>query len=141
MACVHNLIKNYRPELELEEPLTAEELVEHVAEETELDSETVRKVFEALPDALHHYLLSARPVELPGVGRIKPAMDLNGKIRGELETHEALVERLSEPDAYSAGINRRENIGADLSRLAQMWNSSHPDDPVRDVDAYAVVGA
>lgn len=141
MACVHNLIQNYRPELELEEPLGADELVDHLAEAAELESDTVRKVLEALPDALHHYLLHARPVELPDVGQIKPTIDLNGNIRAELETEESLVERLSEPDAYRAGINRRENIGADLSRLAQMWNSSHPDDPVRDVDAYTVVGS
>lgn len=141
MACVHNLINSYRPELELEEPLGAEELVDHLAEQTELDSETVSKVLEALPDALQHYLLQARPVELPAVGQVKPAINLNGKIRAELETEESLVERLSEPDAYRGGINRRENIGVDLSRLAQMWNSSHPDDPVRDVDAYTVVGS
>jgi hypothetical protein len=40
---------------------------------------------------------------------------------------------MSEPEAYRAGIDRRENIGADVQRLAQMWNSSHPNDRITDI--------
>lgn len=141
MACVHNVIKQYRPELDLEDPVEADEVVEQLAEAAELDEETVRRVFDAMPDLLFEYLIQGQPVEVPGVGQIRPTIDLDGTIRGALDSEEALVERLSEPGAYRAGINRQENIGVSLERLAQMWNSSHPDDKVRDVDAYAIVGS
>ncbi len=141
MACVHEMIKSYRPELDLEEPFSADEVVEHLAEETELDAETIRTVLEAMPDMLYFYLLRGRPVEIPGLGEVKPTIDLDGTIRGALDLDEDLVERLSEEGAYRGGINRQENIGLRLERMAQMWNSSHPDSPVRDVDAYAIVNS
>ncbi|MDX1600260.1 MAG: HU family DNA-binding protein [Anaerolineales bacterium] len=139
MACVHNVIQQYRPELDLEDPVEGDDVVAQVAESTELDEETVRKVFDALPHLLYDHLIEGHPVEVPGVGQIRPTIDLDGTIRGALDSEEELVERLSEDGAYRAGINRQENIGVSLQRLAQMWNSSHPDDKVRDVDAYAIV--
>lgn len=140
MATVHDLIQQYRPLLELEQPLGAEEAVSFLSESADLESETVRKTIEAIRAMLLWHLLRGRPVELAGIGFIRPTVDLDGTIRAALDADESLVEALSEPDAYRAGIQRRENIGASLPRLAQMWNSSHPDDPVRDVNAYALVG-
>lgn len=140
MATVHEMIQNYRPELELEDPLTEEEAVASLAEKAEVEADVVRKVLSALPDLLLEQMSGGRPVELTGVGQIRPTIDLDGTIRGALVAESGLVDRLSEAGAYHGGINRRENIGAKLSRLAQMWNASHPDDPVIDVDAYAIVG-
>jgi hypothetical protein len=42
----------------------------------------------------------------------------------------AFSQKLGGPDDYRGGINRRENIGVPRRRLAQMWNSSHPDDRI-----------
>lgn len=140
MATVHEMIQQYRPELDLEDPLPVDETVGSLAEATEVEAEIVRKVLAAIPDLLFEQLAAGRPVELPGVGQIRPSIDLDGTIRGSLASDPNLIERLSEAGAYRGGINRRENIGADLARLAQMWNAGHPDDPVQDVDAYALVG-
>jgi len=138
MASVHDVIKQYRPELELEDELSADQAVEFLVEQTDLDGATIRKTLEALPELLYWHLIRGRPVVVPGLGRIKPTIDLDGTIRAALDADPALVERMSEPDIYRAGIDRHENIGASLKRLAQMWNSTHPNDPVRDVDAYAI---
>jgi hypothetical protein len=91
-----------------------------------------------LPDMFFWFLVRGRPIELTDVGHIKPAIGLDGKIQAAIDTAESLVGRMSEPDAYRAGIKRRENIGVPLPRLAQMWNSTHPSDPITDLDAYAV---
>jgi hypothetical protein len=139
MATVHDLIQHYRPELELEKPLTADEALEYLKEQTDLEEETIRKTLQAVNGMLFWHLVRGRPVELEGVGTIRPTIDLDGTIRAALDVDAGLVESMSEPDAYRAGINRRENIGISLQRMAQMWNSTHPDDPVRDVDAYALV--
>lgn len=139
MASVYDLIQQYRPELELEEPVSADEAIDYLAENGDLDPELVRKVFAAVPDMLFWFLVRGRPVELPGIGEVRPTIELDGTIRAALKVDPALVERMSEDDAYRAGINRKENIGVSLERLAQMWNSTHPDDPVKDVEAYAIV--
>ncbi|MGA9531923.1 MAG: hypothetical protein WBR18_04335 [Anaerolineales bacterium] len=139
MASVYDLIQKYRPELELEEPVPAEEVIEYMAENGDLDPESIRKVFDAVPDMLFWFLVRGRPVQLPGVGEIRPTIELNGTIRAALKADPSLVERMSEDDAYRGGVNRNENIGLSLERLAQMWNSTHPDDPATDVDAYAIV--
>lgn len=140
MASVYDIIQQYRPELELEEPVSAEEAIQYMAENGDLDPEIIRQVFDAVPDMLFWFLVRGRPVELPGIGQIRPTIELSGTIRAALTADPALVDRMSEDDAYRAGINRHENIGLSLERLAQMWNSTHPDDPVKDVDAYAIVG-
>jgi len=48
---------------------------------------------------------------------------------------------MGEPEAYRGGVKRRENIGLSLDRLAQMWNSGHPNDPVTDQSAYSVANS
>lgn len=139
MATVHDLIRQYRPELELEDPLTADEAIEYLTEQTDLEGDVIRTTLEAIRSMLFWHLLRGRPVELTGLGSIRPTIDLDGTIRAALDAEEGLVQAMSEPDAYRAGINRRENIGLSLQRMAQMWNSTHPDDPVQGVEAYALV--
>ncbi len=133
MATIHDLMKQYKPELVLEDPVSAEETVEYLDEQLEMDAETIKTVLDKLPDMLYWFLLRGRPVTLPGVGQIRPTIDLDGTIRAAMEVDDSLVERLSEPEAYRAGIDRRENIDADVKRLAQMWNSSHPNDKITDL--------
>lgn len=133
MATIHDLMDQYKPELDLEEPVSAEETIAYLEEQLDLDAATIKVVLEKLPDLLYWFLIRGRPVTLPSVGQIRPTIDLDGTIRAALEADEALVERMSEPEAYRAGIDRRENIGADVKRLAQMWNSSHPNDQITDL--------
>ncbi len=140
MASVHDVIRQYRPQLELEDPVPADEVVAYLAENSELEPEAIQGVLGALPDMLFHFLVQGRPVEFPAVGHVKPTIDLDGTIRADIDTAGELTSRMSEPDTYRAGINRRENIGVSLQRLAQMWNATHPDDAVEDADAYALVG-
>jgi hypothetical protein len=139
MASVYDLIQRYRPELELEDPVLADEAVDYLAKHGDFDPEVVRTMFNAVSEMLFWFLVRGRAVELPGVGQVRPTIELDGTIRAALQADSALVDRMSADDAYRAGINRHENIGVSLERLAQMWNSTHPDDPVTDVDAYAIV--
>jgi hypothetical protein len=133
MATLQDLLDQYKPELDLEEPVSAEELVSYLEENSDLESATIEAVLSQLPDALYWFLIRGRPVILPGVGQIRPTIDLDGTIRAGLAADDDLVARMSEPEAYRAGIERRENIGADVERLAQMWNSSHPNDKISDL--------
>jgi hypothetical protein len=138
MASIRDAIHAYAPDLELETPVTADEVVAYLSEQTGLEQDVVKQVLGALPDTAFWFLVRGRPVELAGIGHIKPAIGLDGRILAAIDTDEAFIGRMSEPDAYRAGIKRRENIGVPLPRLAQMWNATHPSDPITDLDAYAV---
>lgn len=133
MATIQDLLDQYKPELDLEEPVSAEETLAYLEENSELDGETIKAVLAQLPDMLYWFLIRGRPVTIPGVGQVRPTIDLDGTIRAALEADEELVAKMSEPEVYRAGIDRRENIGANVERLAQMWNSSHPNDKITDL--------
>jgi hypothetical protein len=133
MATIQDLLRQYKPELDLEEAVPADETLDYLEENSELDRQTIEAVLGQLPDLLYWFLMRGRPVTLPGVGQIRPIIHLDGSITAGIEADEQLVARMSEPDAYRAGIDRRENIGADIQRLAQMWNSSHPNDTITDL--------
>lgn len=138
MATIRDAIEAYRPELVLEKPLTPEESIAFLAEKSGVEAETVGKVMGAMPELVFWHLVRGRPVPLPGVGQLKPVIGLDGTFGAALDTAAELSKRMGEPEAYRAGVKRKENIGARLERLAQMWNSGHPNDPVTDLAAYAV---
>ncbi len=138
MATIHDVIRAYRPELVLEEPLEVDEVVSFLAEKSGVEAETVRKVLDAMGELAFWYLTRARPIPLPGVGTLKPTIDLKGTFHVAIDTDPALQERMGQPGEYRGMINRHENIGVPLARLVQMWNSSHPDDRVVDFDPHAV---
>ncbi len=130
MATVYDVIQQYRPELELKETVSTEEAIQYLVEEEELDAATVREVFEGLTAMLFWFLVRGRPVKLPGLGSIKPVIDLDGTIHAQIDTHPDLVSEMNEPEAYRAGIKRKENIGLDLDQLIEKWNSSHPNQQI-----------
>lgn len=137
MASINDAKREYAPELELREPLELEEVVEYVAEASEVPAEQVEQVLESMGALAFWYLVRARPIPLPGVGHLIPTLDLDGTFGAALEVDPDLQQEMSEPGAYRAGVNRAENIGVHPRRLAQMWDSANPDDPITDFDAFA----
>lgn len=140
MATIRDAIDAYRPELVLEKPLPLEEAIAFLSEKSGVEAETVAKVVGALSELVFWHLVRGRPVPLPGVGQMKPTIGLDGAFRAGLDTAPELSQRMGEPEAYRGGVKRKENVGLPLERLAQMWNSSHPNDPVTDLAAFAVAG-
>lgn len=130
MATVYDVIQEYRPELELQESVSTEEAVQYLVDEEDLDAESVHKVFGGLAGMLFWFLVRGRPVVLPGLGSIKPTIDLDGTIHAKIDTHPDLVARMNEPEAYRAGIKRKENIGLDMDQLIKKWNASHPNQQI-----------
>lgn len=137
MASIRDAIQAYSPQLDLEAPVPSDEVVSHLSEKTGLESDVIKQVLGAMPEMAFWFLVRGRPIELDGIGHLKPMIGLDGKIGAAIDTDESLAAKMSEPDAYRAGITRRESIGVPLRRLAQMWDSTHPSDPVTDLDAFA----
>jgi hypothetical protein len=138
MATIRDAISAYRPETVLEKPITPEAATAFLAEKSGVDAETVGKVMGAMGELAFWHLVRGQPIPIPGVGTLKPTVGFDGKFGAVLETDPELSKRMSEPEAYRAGVKRKENVGASLERLAQMWNSGHPNDPVTDHNAYAM---
>ena len=138
MASIRDAIRAYRPELGLEDPVEVDEAMEFLAEKSGVEQEEIKKVLDAYSELAFWFLVRARPVPLPGVGHLRPVIDLDGTIHAAIDTAPELAERMSAPDEYRGTINRHENIGVSLERLAQMWNSANPDDKIVDFDPYQV---
>lgn len=136
MASIHNAKMKYAPELDLEDPLEMDEVISFLAEKSEVDPSEIKKVLDSMQELTFWYLVRARPIPIPGVGHLIPTVDLAGTFGATLEPDPELQRKMSEPEAYRAGVKRAENIGLTLSRLAQMWNSAHPDDQIADFDAF-----
>lgn len=136
MASIQDAVRTYSPEVELGEAVGPEEAAAYLAEKTGLEAEQIQQALKALGDLAFWFLVRGRPITLPGVGSLQPVVDRKGSISARLMPDEALVAKMSEPEAYRAGIKRRENIGVPLKRLAQMWNATHPNDPVTDFEPY-----
>lgn len=136
MASIHDAKLKYAPELEIQEALELEEVIEFLADETEVDPETIEQVLDGLHELAFWYLVRARPIPLPGVGQLIPTLDLDGTFGASLEVSPELQQRMSEPGEYRGGINRAENIGVHPRRLAQMWDAANPDDPIADHDPF-----
>lgn len=137
MASIRDALQAYAPTLDLENPVSADEVISFLSDKTGLESDVIKQVLGAFPEMAFWFLVRGRPIELGGVGYLKPMIGLDGKIGAAIDTDEGLVAKMSEPDAYRAGVNRRESIGVPLRRLAQMWDSTHPSDPVTDLDTFA----
>lgn len=136
MASIQDAVKTYSPEVELGKAVDLEEGAAFLAEKTGLDAEQVQQTLQAMGDLAFWFLVRGRPITLPGIGVLQPVVDRKGRIGPRLVSDEALVAKMSEPDAYRAGIKRRENIGVPLQRLAQMWNATHPNDPVTNFESH-----
>lgn len=138
MASIQDAVEAYRPELQMGDPVEFDEVIETLHEKTGVDQDTIRQVFQGIPDLAFWFMARARPIEVPGLGHLRPRIALDGRIYPSIDGDPEMVERLSEKAAYRAEINRRENIGLNLDRLAQMWNSSHPNDRIQGYNPYAV---
>ena len=130
MANIRDAMAVYAPEVDLGDPVPLEEAVAFLQAKSGVEQEKVHAVLGALVELAHWYLLRGRPLPLPGIGNLIPTVALDGKFGAAVQIDPAFTERMGGPDAYRAGINRRENIGVPLRRLLQMWNSSHPDDRI-----------
>lgn len=141
MASIRDAIAEYRPELTLEKPLSPEEAIAFLVEKSGVDEATVNKVLAGISEMAFWHLVRGRPFPLKGVGVVAPRMKFDGTFGAALDLDPELAKRMAEPEAYRAGVKRRENIGLTRDRLAQMWNSAHPNDPVTDQAAYSVANS
>jgi len=130
MASIKDVMEAYAPELDLGDPVPLEEALAFLKEKSTLEPETIQAVLNSLAELAHWYLLRGRPVPLPGIGHLTPTVDMDGVFGAAIQTDPILSQKLGGPGDYRGGINRRENIGVPPRRLAQMWNSSHPDDRI-----------
>ena len=56
---------------------------------------------------------------------------MDGSLDIQYRADNALVNALNLPGVFSGKIVHPENIGKSSDDLVEMWNSEHPEDPVR----------
>src|SRR3970040_809274 len=130
MASIKDVMEVYAPELDLGDPVPLEEALAFLKEKSSLEPDTIQAALNALAELAYWYLLRGRPVPLPGIGHLIPTVSFDGVFGAAVQSDPALSQKRGGPEDYRGGINRRENIGVPRRRLAEMWNSSHPDDRI-----------
>ena len=69
-------------------------------------------------------------VRLPGIGRFRLSVRLDGDLRPTVAVASDLRAAVRELKSFRGNIDRRENIGLTVAEIVARWNEEHPDDPV-----------
>ena len=66
----------------------------------------------------------------PGLGRFRPSIDPEGRIRMRIVPDASLNRALRNPKAYRGEIRNRANMGLSDADLKRLWDAEHPEDPL-----------
>ncbi len=130
MAYLIAALKSLGPQLVYGRTIELEELAEWTANRSGLTAEEVERVLKAVRSAVVHYCRGGAAVRLPGMGRIRPTMDRQGRVRTRIVPDPELDRALGNRGAYRGEILNRANMGLSDEELKLLWDAEHPDDPL-----------
>ena len=130
MANLITVLLNIGPKLVYGRTIELEELAEWTANRSGLTAEEVERVLKAVRSALLHYCLGGAAVRLPGIGRIRPSIDRDGRVRIRIVPDLELERAFGQHGAYRGEIQNRANIGLSDAELKLLWDAEHPEDPM-----------
>jgi hypothetical protein len=125
-------IKATRPQIDLIQTLSTQQLIEHIAGRTSLNAGEITEMAYELCDALGFFLSMGQPIHLEEVGTFTPDMRLDGTFFVHFRPSVELKHRLNTPGAFSGRLRNRQNIGKTSDDLVTQWNQQHPEDRVEE---------
>jgi nucleoid DNA-binding protein len=123
-------INTFRPRIECGNTVQKQELVRQLARATGLNEGTTDLSMKELRDIIVTNLRAGRGVKVEGLGTWLPNIDLQGKFDVQYRVDPVAKNELNAPGTFVGTILNRENIGKTVIELVEMWNTSHPEDPV-----------
>lgn len=89
------------------------------------------RVLLELQATIVYFLLRGRGVKLEGLGTYLPNINYQGMFDVAHRLDRRLKRELSIRRAFSGRIRNKKNIGKSADEIYALWNSEHPEDPVK----------
>lgn len=124
------VLAEYRPRIAPSRPCELAELARYLADRTGLHVTQVRFILGELQAGMLNFTRAGRSVRLEGLGIFTPSIDLDGRITVNHRADVALTIALNTPGFFEGEIIHRENIGKRLVELVELWNETHPGEPL-----------
>jgi hypothetical protein len=123
-------VRKYGPRLNLSSTIPLPKLARWISTRTSLNESEVMMVLIELKEAILHFNGLGIPVKLPGLGRFRPSISVDGEYRIHLRLDSELRESINQRDAYTGRVENRGNIGLTREEFKAIWDAEHPDDPL-----------
>ena len=130
MALKITAIGALRPKLKLGKRVEKRQLVNYLADRTNLSEGQIDLVLKELRDAIIFFGLAGQGVKIEGLGTYKAKIGMDGKLGITHLADSYLLNALNMPGAFTGEVENRENIGKSGDDLVVQWNTANPDNPV-----------
>jgi hypothetical protein len=129
MARLIQAFTAFGPKIDLTDAAEPQRFMELITQRTTLSAGVVKNVQESEVETLIGLLKEGRPVHT-GVAIFRPSIDLEGKISISVRVDKRILSALNAPGAFTGNIKNHENVGKSTQEIVEMWNTSHPADPI-----------
>lgn len=130
MAKKITAIRKYRPEVERERTMQTPQVVEAIAQRTGLNEGEIRFVVYELRDAILMAHRHGAAVKIEGLGIFTPTIRADGSLDILFRPEPDMLRQLNDFTKFYAKILNKANIGKSADKLAALWDSEHPNDPI-----------
>jgi HU domain fused to wHTH, Ig, or Glycine-rich motif len=130
MASRITAIRKYRPEIKRLNTMQTPELVEVIAQRTNLNEGEIRENVYELRDAILMAHKRGQAIKVEGLGTFTPTIRMDGRLDILFRPDPRLLDQLNNTENFYAAILNKANIGKSARDLITQWNKEHPDDPV-----------
>jgi len=129
MADMIKVYQAYSPKIKIQGMLEIEKIVEYISGRTNLNSGTIRMVFDELQESLVHFSSLGHSIRLEGIGSFSPTLNKKGDFGMNYRPDKNLLKKLA--DEFDSKIRNDDMLGKTPEQFIDRWNTEHPDDPVK----------
>ncbi len=124
-------VNKYGPKLDLNQTARLREVAEWMSMRTGIKKSEVRLLLEEMSEAIVYFNCKGTPIKLPGVGIFGPSIGRRGTKRINLHNDPVLKNGINAPGAYTGRILNKSRIGLDDQGYKDLWDTDHPDKPLK----------
>ena len=118
----------FGPRLELDKPMSNDEIIENIVAATNQSRGSVLAVLAELDVQLESGLKAGRAVHLPNGTHYRPVGKKDGKVNIQVRVNPRINKNVNVN--FRGTWRNAANIGKSEAEIVSMWNETHPDDPI-----------
>ncbi len=128
------MLNRLRPRIISQGLTDLEILAERVTKNTTFNSDEFYGMLRLAMKEAVKALQAGETVKLDGLVNVRPYLKVNGKVDMALLGDRRALAALNNPKLWTADkVSNYRNLGKSSEELVELWNTSHPDDPVEDL--------